>query len=546
MAKTRRNYTREMAGWASALKYEDIPPRIVRQAKLQITSVLASLLASSRTATGKSIPKAVSRFSDAGTCTVIPFGNEISLKDALAANSCLSMLLDFDDYMFAGHTGHSAVLVPLMLAQKENIDGRQLILAQVIANEIEARLGASIMIGPSNGQMWAFIHAAGTACAAGKILGLDEKQMTAALGMSLSQPAQPLPGSFFSGESKLFTASNGINYGILAAQLAAGGLSGPEDILESEGGFCETFSFIPVYPMLTRLGQCWLTDTLSCKIYPGCAYIDSAADGLFELMRENSIDVSDIFKVDIHASIMTVKMDEMSRPLVRNQYSHPMTLNFYTPYNIAVGLLDGELGPDQFTNERINDMEVWNLAKRVRVHHDIKMSGMVLDSVTDLIDIRYLLGELRLGSLRSLVKTVGPSSPFAWLVGSRELSGIINEGRRALGKVFGADEEEHSDRHLCASAEEFKMTFPARVSIEFKSDSGPLVFEQEIPFGAAGRPFEERSDDITGKFEKQAVKTIGAEAAHSALEKIGTLETLDNASVKSIIETCCFAPGSDC
>lgn len=539
MADRKRHYTREMAEWAAQLRFQDIPERIVEEAKLQLTSVLASIIAGSRTTAGRSVAAAVLRWADAGPCRLIPGGEGIAMKEAMAGNSALSMLLDFDDYLFSGHTGHSAVLTPLMLAGREEITGELFILSQTIANEIEGRIGGSVMLGPLNGQMWAFIHAAGAACAAGRVLGLDAPQMANALGMSLAQPSRPLTAGFMGGDSKLFTAASNIYTGVLAAQFASEGLTGPDDILEADDGFCETFSFVPIFPMLTRLGECWLSDTLSCKLYPGCAYIDAVMDGVFEIRREKEIDVSDIFKIDIYGSIFTAKMDELSRPLVRETFSHPVTLNFYTPYNVAAGLLDGELGPAQFEPERIRDPKIWELARRVRVHHDVSLTGKMVDSITDIIDIRYLLRELRLGSLRTIVKNIGPASPLLWLAGGRDVLALFDEGRRALGKVFGDDPREKPESSLAKSAEGFRFALGARVEFEMKSEKTAYEFEQEVPFGAAGWPLEERRNDVNGKFEKQALPVLGTEKTQSALEKIARLEKLGPADLRSLISDCC-------
>ena len=58
------------------------------------------------------------------------------------------MGLDFDDYLFAGHTGHSAVLASLAYAEREGLPGRDLLCAATLANEVGGRLGAAFLLGP--------------------------------------------------------------------------------------------------------------------------------------------------------------------------------------------------------------------------------------------------------------------------------------------------------------------------------------------------------------------------------------------------------------
>ena len=97
MAATKRAYTRELAEWAAGLKYESIPERVISRSKLQIMSVIGSICASHCTATGEKVEAAFSRWTDKGNCTLLPSGAKIGLKDALAGNAALSMMLDFDD-----------------------------------------------------------------------------------------------------------------------------------------------------------------------------------------------------------------------------------------------------------------------------------------------------------------------------------------------------------------------------------------------------------------------------------------------------------------
>lgn len=538
MNSSRRHYTIEIAEWAAALRYEDIPERVVEKIKMQAMSVLGAIFAGSRTSAGRRSAAAVRRLSDAGASKMIPFGDYVSLRDALSANSALSMMLDYDDYLFAGHTGHSAILAPLALAERMEIDGKQLITAVAAANEIEARIGGSVMAGPLNGQMWAFIHSAGAAVAAAKLMGLDATQVANALGMSLAQPARPLTPGFMGGDSKLFTAA-GMHTGLLAAQYAAEGMEGPRDILEEQEGFIETFSFVPLYPMLTRLGECWLSDTLSYKIYPGCAYIDSAMDCVFDIMNNNEFDPDEIFKIDVYASLPTVKMDEMSRRYVRHQQTHPVTLNFSTPYNLACGILDRALGPEHFEPERIGDQRVWDMAKRVRVHHDISLTGKLIESVSELLDLRYLMSEMRVGSLRTLVKNIGPGSPLVWLAAGREIMGFIDEGRRTIEKIFGRPPEERAENSLASSAENFRMAFGARVVFEMKSEHRKYEAAQEIPYGAAGRPADELRRNVSAKFDREARAVLTEEAAEAAFNKLNDMDSLSPSGVRSLISDCC-------
>src|SRR5207249_3303078 len=149
--------TERMAEWVAQARYEDLPRRVTEEAKNQILSVIASVHAGHFSEAGRTVSRTVKEWSGGKDATMIPSGERTSLYNAIFANTALSMALDYDDYLFAGHTGHSAVLVTLALAEKLGISGKDFLLTQTLANEIEGRIGASVLIGPLNGQMWSFL-----------------------------------------------------------------------------------------------------------------------------------------------------------------------------------------------------------------------------------------------------------------------------------------------------------------------------------------------------------------------------------------------------
>ncbi|MCA9774510.1 MAG: MmgE/PrpD family protein, partial [Myxococcales bacterium] len=137
-----------LAEWAAALRWEDLPPDVIEEAKSQIFSVLGALYAGIEDPAASKVGRAVVKRGEPGRATIFPGAVATSATAAVYAHAARTMALDFDDYLFCGHTGHSAVLVPMAIAEAEGRDGRAWILAQILANEIEGRLGAAALVGP--------------------------------------------------------------------------------------------------------------------------------------------------------------------------------------------------------------------------------------------------------------------------------------------------------------------------------------------------------------------------------------------------------------
>src|SRR5262249_2264476 len=125
-----------LAEWLVALRWEDIPEGGRERARHQGAHVVASMIAGAENDDAASVRRAVSGWGTAGPCTVIPTGERLPLAEALLVGGAHSMALDYDDYVAMGHTGHSAVLVSLALAEMRGGPLRDPLVAQVAANEI--------------------------------------------------------------------------------------------------------------------------------------------------------------------------------------------------------------------------------------------------------------------------------------------------------------------------------------------------------------------------------------------------------------------------
>jgi len=485
--------TERIAGWVAQTHFEDIPRRVIEEAKNQILSVIAAVHSGHFSEAGKVVTKALRDWPTGKDATFIPTGERMPLHTAIMGNAALSMALDYDDYLFAGHTGHSSVLVTLALAEKIGVSGKDFLLIQTLANEVEGRLGASVVLGPHNGQQWSFIHLAGGALITARVLGLDAAHVAAALGLALGQPPYPLRPAFFGSEAKVLLAAMTAPAGVQAAQFAAAGLQGFDGIIEHDDGVVRSLGAQPLMGAFEGLGSLWLSDTLSFKAYPGCAYIDTAIDCVLSLARQHTIDARKVKAVQVGAGPLTLGMQALASPYLRGADSLPSTLNFTVGYNIAVALMDRELTARQLTRERIRDAAAWDLAQRVTVSLDEGMAERMRE--------------------RSLVRSVTDNGEERWHLdlGSIDLSG-------------------------------FKASFGARVRVTME-DGRHFEAEQEVPFGGAGRSADERRRSVEEKFRRETRYTLRKEKMERAIDLVLHLDQANAAQVRELVRLCCSERG---
>ncbi|HUI24705.1 MAG TPA: MmgE/PrpD family protein [Candidatus Kryptonia bacterium] len=483
------NATGRVAEWVAQTQFDDVPRRVVEECKNQVLSVIASVHAGHFTEAGRTVSRTVKEWAGGKEATLMPSGERTSVYHAIFGNTALSMALDYDDYLFAGHTGHSAVLTTLAVAEKHGVSGRDFLLAQTLANEVAGRVGASVLLGPLNGQLWTFVHLVASAIATAKLLGLDKDQIQSAIGIALLQPNYSLQAGFFGSDAKLLMASMTAPTGVQAAELALNGLRGCLDILENPQGFVKAFSHTPLMGAYDGFGKVWLSDTLCYKAYPGCAYIDTIIDCVLTLVRQHTIDARKVKAIHIAASPLTLGMEALAAPYLKGPASSPITLNFSASYNTAVALMDKELTPRQFTRDRIKDPAVWELAAKVQLTQDDAMAQRMRD--------------------RSLLRVT--STP---------------EGERYSLDLATAD------------LNSFRMSFGARVRIEME-DGRNFELEQEVPIGGAGRSFDERRKVVEDKFRRETRYTLRKEKMERAIDLVHHLESVSSSGIRDLVRLCC-------
>ncbi len=154
--------------------------------------------------------------------------------------------------------------------------------------------------------------------------------------------------------------------GVMAALLAKKGFTAFEDIFECKTGFCEVFLGVGRYDMdniANSLGRPFTYHNLNAiKKYPCCFGNHTALDATFELLKENDIKYDDILRVDVDNLSYT-------SPVVR--YPDPkrgLQGKFSVRHCVACAILDGVVGIDTFTDEKVNDPKVKAARDKVFVH----------------------------------------------------------------------------------------------------------------------------------------------------------------------------------
>lgn len=491
MAQGRSTRIQRFAEWAANLSIDSVPDRVQERARLQAMNTVAGALAGASAPGVQRLREATRDWAAHGPAGVVGSQHAFEPAAAAYANAAASIAHDWDDYLYMGHTGHSAVWASRAVGDTTEADGDEIMAAQIAANEIEGRLGAAVFIGPHNGQFWSAIHCAGAAVAAGRLRGLDADQLAHAIAIALYQPPFGLWPGFMGPDTKLLTAAEPVAQGIRAAGLAERGFTGPLDVIESPRGFLAHFSFAPRPAMLEGLGQTWLTDTLAYKQNPGCAYLQAALEGVLRLREENGIEPGDVARVQVRAGWLTTAMEKLAA-------GEPMTavrVNFSVGMSAAVALTAGRLTHEELTDEWLaaHDDQLRDLATRVFVEHDWDMTMRTLKGVgasgSD-IPLR------KLPDIRKRMQQTGMDEVAIGLGELREIARRV-DGGMLRGAFRRGESTTNGSGALDAS--NLRMTFPSHVTIHLRS--GGALETDGIERGASGASINEQRAVVDTKWE---------------------------------------------
>lgn len=484
----------ELADWVCSLGWEAIPERVRELTRAQVASVIASIHAGRHSAQAGAVASAVRSWAKPGGASLLLDGDRVGVHDAVLVNGAYAMALDYDDYLYMGHTGHSAVLASLALGEAEGHSPRDVLTAMVAANEVGGRVGASAVLGPQNGQAWSFIHAVEGAVVASKLWGLSRAETANALAIALYQPTYTLWPGFMGPGSKVLTAAQPTVVGLQAAAFARAGMTGAREIFEHpRKGFWAAFSWAPLPKMLSGLGESWVSDSLAFKRYPGCAYVDTTLDALLSVLAEfrrkngRPLAPNEVRRIDVDASLLSVEMDNLSSEHVRrDEPLSPVNVNFSIPFNVgiavAAGTHDGRALSQELLDE--NATAIRAIAGRTRLRHDWGMSLAVVRAFDGALGSGGTLAELRPEQVIALIsgyrrqlggkKRTG-TRPLALMAEWSTLSRMLGQGSRKRGRGRPRD------------FTRFRMVFPAEVRLE-TVDGRTLHARQDIPIGAPGQP----------------------------------------------------------
>jgi 2-methylcitrate dehydratase PrpD len=206
----------------------------------------------------------------------------------------------------------------------------------------------------------------GAAAAAGKLLGLNERRMTWALGIAATQASglTEMLGSM----SKSYNMGHAAKNGFLAALLAERDFTSSSSPLEARRGYLPvTSSEFKLEALTERLGETWELAWNAYKPFPCGIVLHAAIDGCIELRREYALTPTDIESIEVQLHPLALQLAGRLEPTTG------LEGKLSVAHAAAVALLRGQADVEEFTDACVRDPNVVSLRRRVRATPEVSL-----------------------------------------------------------------------------------------------------------------------------------------------------------------------------
>jgi len=363
--------TAQLAAYAAALRYEDLPPEVLQRAKHCIIDTVAAITYGNDLPWSRILIAYAERIGRGGASRILGHhGAPVQAPAAALANGALAHAFEMDNLTKPGtgcHPGATLLAPALAVAQERRdrrIGGRDLLTAVVAGAEVMIRIGhATLHSNEKRG-----FHAPGTtgpfggAVAIGRMLGFDAATMGNALGIagSLGCGLLEFARSGTGAMVKRLHLGRAAESGVLAAELAAGGFTGPVSVLEGAAGFFKVYCDKTDMGALTHgLGSEYEMLTTLIKRYACHITAHTPIQAVEELRAEHRFSAADIEHITISGIERMVRVNNIPEPTDR------MMAQYSVPFCVALSLHRDARDPDSFDERVTEDQAIAETCRRI-------------------------------------------------------------------------------------------------------------------------------------------------------------------------------------
>lgn len=385
--KTAKNgVTHEMVKFVLDTNYADLPGDAIEIAKRCIVDGTACMMAGSKEPAPDILRKLAFQVGGAEEARTLGKDNmRVPLHVAAQINGMSGHALDFDDTALSEEKDRSVLIHPTVqplsacfaVGEHLNVSAEEFLTAFILGFEVQVKIAEAINADHFTGGRG--FHTSGTigifgaTIAAGKLFGLDYKQMSNAIGMASTMSAGV--GANHGTMSKPLNMSRAAENGVTAARLASLGMDGPAHALEAGRGFFEAFGggYDPT-KIIGRMGNPWaiIYPGTSIKPYPSGVVGHPGMDTMRKLVEKHDIKPEDVEKIEVRTGANVITPG----PLRILHANNELEAKFCVAFQMAAIVLRRKAGLTEFSDAFVQSPECQEMQTKVTAELDPEIVEM--------------------------------------------------------------------------------------------------------------------------------------------------------------------------
>ena len=459
--------------FAEAVTYDTLPAAVIQSLKERALDTIGLCLAATPLDTSRMMIEMVSRWGGYAEATAIGASQRLPAPSAALINGTLAHSLDFDDTHLPSVLHPSASLIPGVFAAAEavNADSKDVMTALAVGYEMCVRagmagydraLGNSVFF-ERGWHATSICGTLGVAAAVAKLYGLGAVGVMHAVGIAASMGSGIIEGNRAGGSVKRMHCGWAAHGGVVAAQMARAGFTGPPSALEGRFGFYQAFCSgqFNADEFINGLGETWCVPEIFYKPYPANHFTHAGIDAALKL-RVHIANLDDI--ADIELGVPAPVLRTIAQP--PEQKARPQSgyhAQFSGPFTIAIALMTkmtggGGLGLwlDDFTDAHVSDERYLKLAAKVRCVANAECDAIFPHQFPATLKIKLNHGAELIEKV--LANRGGPQNPLSF--DELKIKFMANAGRRLTTERAAAIADAIHQLETVKPAELLALTHP--------------------------------------------------------------------------------------
>ncbi len=375
--------TRQLARFVVESRWADVPEPVRHEAKRSLLNWLGTALGGCNDPAVDIAIAALQDFAGPSQASVLGRRERLDIMNAALVNGIGSNILDFDDTHLRTviHPTVPVAAAITALAEHMPVTGAQFLHAFSLGVDVECRIGLAVMPEHYNAgwHITSTCGVFGAAAACGKLLALDARQMTWALGIAATQASglTAVHGSM----SKCFNMGHAARSGLAAALLAQKNFTSSERGIEAPRGFAHVLSSrCDLSAITANLGSKWELLENAYKPYPCGIVGHPTIDGCLDLRGAHLISSNAVERIDLRVHPLTMML--MGNPTPCTGLKAKLSVH----HCAAAACTFGAVGVREFTDACATDAAMVALRARVFPVIDEAMAADAADVVITLKD----------------------------------------------------------------------------------------------------------------------------------------------------------------